>query len=453
MPAPPLSVARMFAYGHERSVRAASAPPGAAERRSRRENLQRHLLEYVLMDPAARTAFTRRIAGTDGEPLAYRTSSRALAGRVDLVAELTAAPASPEPGDPSAEAPGGTGATGGPGEATARVGVLVRVDSAASPESIRDAVAALGDSPHSRLVVLVPRGGKPDLAAAGLAEDPRVRVRTWTSLVKQLSRKEKNEDRAELWRVLGELGEDDPDLTAHRLVGPKILLDEDVVAQFRAQLDAMRLVCETLYGRGPRFSTSRTARGAWLHAGGSGEGLGVEFGEVEDGTPIWFVGARPARTFPLGIGALPDDATRERALRRLRGIAAGSQWRSDPAYRPHLPGFIGVPASRAFEDARALLWEVMDPRSLTAAGFPPVPREQPILDDQRLAVRVRSAESTTAGTLLVSVGGSPTWRTLLPRVTREFDHRTYIVQARKHDTPADLVAGVHAALRSLATKP
>ena len=53
----------------------------------------------------------------------------------------------------------------------------------------------------------------------------------------------------------------------------------------------------------------------------------------------------------------------------------------------------------------------------------------------------------------MSVGGSKNWKTLLPRVTREFDGCTYVIQAAKGDTPEDLVSAVHAALLSLATKP
>jgi hypothetical protein len=41
----------------------------------------------------------------------------------------------------------------------------------------------------------------------------------------------------------------------------------------------------------------------------------------------------------------------------------------------------------------------------------------------------------------------------LPRVTREFDGRTYIVQAKRGDSAQDLVTAVHEALHSLATKP
>jgi hypothetical protein len=116
-------------------------------------------------------------------------------------------------------------------------------------------------------------------------------------------------------------------------------------------------------------------------------------------------------------------------------------------------GFIGVPASRTLEDARTLLWSVLDPALLENAGFPLVPRTQVDLTEDRLAVRVHAPSIPRSGTFLVSVGGSRTWRTLLPRVTREFDGRTYIVQAKRGDSAQDLVTAVHEALHSLATKP
>ena len=128
-------------------------------------------------------------------------------------------------------------------------------------------------------------------------------------------------------------------------------------------------------------------------------------------------------------------------------------YKRDPAYVPNLPEFIGEPASAGLEEVRALLWDVFDPDLLAAAGFPLVPRRQPDLEAESLGVRVRREGDHRAGTFLVSVGGSKKWKTLLPRVTREFDGRTYVIQAAKGDTPEDLVSAVHAALLSLATKP
>ena len=155
----------------------------------------------------------------------------------------------------------------------------------------------------------------------------------------------------------------------------------------------------------------------------------------------------------MNIGALPDEESRGRAERRLRGIASGERRHDDPTYAPSVPEFIGEPASHAMEEARALLWDVFDPQMLAAAGFPLVPRRQPDLEPDALAVRLHREGDPRAGTFLVSVGRSKNWTTLLPRVTREFDGRTYIIQAAKGDTAEDLVTAVHGALLSLATKP
>lgn len=413
-----MSIGSMISFAVDRSGRAAADASG--ERRGRRETFARSLLEYVLASSKGRTAFARLIAGIDESPQEPRTSTRSGAVPFDLVAPL---------------------ADG------AHLAIVARVETAVDDDQLTALLAALPEGATSRLVVITPRAARPRT----MIDDERLVVASWAKLARRLSQKDAK--RADFWRLLGEFGEDVGPLAVRSPASPRVLLDESVTAEMRAHLATFRLVTEELLGRDARFSASRRAGGAVLRAGVTGNQLGVEFGPVEDGTPIWLVGARPARSVCLGIGALAESAERERAVRRLRGIAGGASWRTDPAYEPRLGEFIGTPASADLDDARSLLWDVFDPRRLEAAGFPLVARQQPELGEDRLAVRVGFPEDPVAGTFLVSIGGSATWKTLLPRVTREFDGKTYIVQALKSDTAQDVVTKVHEALRSLATKP
>lgn len=417
------SVGSMIAFALDRLGGSSPHRADTGERRTRRDAMARGMLEYVLLDPSARRSFLKQVAGVPGKDAGeFRSSTRTSGTAFDLVASL----------------PHG-----------ARVGLVCMVDGDLDPAGITARLEHLGPADGSRLVVITPRSATSRDAAD--ADDPRVVTATWKKLAKRLA--EKDSDRSELWRALGELGEDAGPLAVRRPVSPRVLLDETVTAQMRGLLDAMRLASEILFDRPARLAAGRSSQGARLRVGASGANLGLDFGAVEDGSPLWLVGSRPARAFPLGIGALTDEESRSRAEARLRGIASGAAWRSDPSYAPHLGEFIGEPATPAVESARALLWEVLDPRRLAAAGFPPVARRQADLDARRLAIRVSYPADPSAGTFLVSIGGSKTWKTLLPRVTREHDDKTYIVQAKKSDTAQDLVTGVHDALRSLATKP
>lgn len=440
MAASNLSTGRMISYAFDMSQRAAAggaSGPAAATgsaasngsapaengqgKRTKREEMARYLLEYLLRDPKARKAFCQVIAGIDAPATAFRTSSRSGSDLFDLEAPLTSG-------------------------AEDRIAIKVIVDGTIEADAVNAALAAL-PTPASRLVLLLPKHRKSSLDV----KDEHLIRTTWAALAKRLVKKDSK--RADFWRLIGEFGEDAPATSVYRAVSPRILLDQDVVKEFRSHLDTLRLVAAELYGRPVRFSTSRRSRGAWLQVGASGTGLGVEFDAVEEGSPVWLVGTRPHRSHPLNIGALPDEESRGRAERRLRGIASGERRHDDPTYAPSVPEFIGEPASHAMEEARALLWDVFDPQMLAAAGFPLVPRRQPDLEPDALAVRLHREGDPRAGTFLVSVGRSKNWKTLLPRVTREFDGRTYIIQAAKGDTAEDLVTAVHGALLSLATKP
>lgn len=417
-----MSIGRMISYAYDRVARTGQENPETGERRSRREALGRRMLEYVLMSSKARGHFVDEIARTTGTVQDFRVSSRT-SGAFDLVAELDA------------------------GEAPAQVAIVAKVDTGTDSGQVSRLLADLAPSPASRLVLVTAKADRPELSL----DDDRLVTVTWAKLARKLASADAK--RAAFWQVLGEYGEDAGPLSVFRPVSPRLLLDEDLTTEFRSLLDTMRLVGQELFGRTVRFSSSRRRRGAWLHVGASGDQLGAEFGPVEDSTPIWLVGSRPTRSIALNIGGLADDESRDRAVRRLRAIAGGEHWRADPDYAPSIGEFIGTRASGEIEDVRSLLWEVFDPRLLDGAGFPLTARNQPDLEPDRLAVRVSYPADPQAGTFLVSIGGSRTWRTLLPRVTREYDGKTYIVQAGKKGTAEDLVHDVHEALRSLATKP
>lgn len=421
MSATDTSVGRMIAYAVDRIARSTSATgtPSRA-RHSRPEAMARGMLEYALAGPRSRRAFLTHVAGVKSTTLPFRTSTRAVT-ELDLVADVE-------------------GTDG-------RIGILTSVEGTVAPEVVAERLAALGDDPATRLVVLTPRGERPDAADA----DGRVVTLTWRKLAKKLS--DKDSKASALWDAIGEYGESAGADAVHVPASPRILLDEDTVRAFRAQLDTLRLASETLLGLPARFSRARPTHGAWLQAGAGGDRMGVEFGAVEGGSPVWLAGSRPARAVPLNIGALDDEDAASRAEARLRAIAAHDTWRDGTDHLPSVGPFIGTPADARIEEVRALLWEVFDPERLEAAGFPMAIRAQPDLDEQRLAVRLRHPADPRNGTFLVSIGGSSRWRTLLPRVTREYDDKTYVVQAQKSDTADDLVRTVHEALVSLATKP
>lgn len=424
MSAPAPSVGRMIASGLE-------AVPRMMRRdspRTRHEAMARGMLDHLLRDRRARRRFARRVGGLRGEDPTVRTTARTAATSFDLVAR------------PPAE----EGTTG-------TLAVKLLIDGPLDPERVAALLGELDEDPESRLLLVVPRSRQREAVPKGTEPDPRLLLVTWAKIAERLVAKDG--PRAALWTALAEFGENQAVEEARQPVAPTVLLDRDVTTEMRAHLHTMLLVSEELIGRPPRFSSSRSHPRAWLHAGASGSDLGVEFDAVEDGAAVWMIGSRPRRSFALGIGALPEPEQRQQARERLRAIAAEPGWRDREAPVIDPTPFLGEPATRALEDARSLLWEVFDPGRLEGAGFPLVPRKQVDLDPDRLAVRVHAPDIPRSGTFLVSIGGSARWRTLLPRVTREFDGRTYVIQAKKGDTAADLVDAVHGALRSLATKP
>jgi hypothetical protein len=416
------SVGRMIAAGLESVPR--TAPKDAL--RTRHEAMARGMLDHVLRDRRARRLFARRIAEVPGTVPAFRTATRTAPEAFDLIGQ------SPSSGS------------------TGILAVKLIIDGDLDEARVHSLLAALDRSPGSRLLLILPRSRRGPVRRI---EDPTGRLLpvTWAQLAKRLV--PKDPANAELWSALAEFGENEAVEDAQQPIAPKVLLDQEVTDEMRAHLRSLLLVSSELIRRAPRFSSSRSHQRAWLHAGGSGTDLGVEFGPVEDGSAIWLVGSRPQRSFSLGIGALHGDEDREAARVRLRTIASREDWRNDTSLTFDPESFLGDPASRKLEDARSLLWEVLDPGRLESAGFPLVPRQQPDMTEDRLSVRVHAPSIPRSGTFLVSIGGSPTWRTLLPRVTREYDNRTYVVQAKKSGSVQDLVDDVHGALHSLATKP
>ncbi|PWH06693.1 hypothetical protein DEO23_07125 [Brachybacterium endophyticum] len=394
--------------------------------RTRHEAMARGMLDHVLRDRRARRQFARHVAGISGRAPAFRTTTRTTPDAYDLIGR----------------APSGAGPE--------FLGIKLVIDGDLGEERLHTLLGGLDHAPGSRLLLIVPRSRRSQVRKV---EDPtgRMLMVTWAQLAKRLV--QRDPESAELWTALAEFGENEAVEDAQQPIAPKVLLDEEVTNELRDHLRSMLLISRTLIHRSPRFSSSRSHPRAWLHAGGSNEDLGVEFDAVEDGSAIWLVGSRPQRTLPLGIGALDGDEEHEAANARLQEIAAAPDWRHDPDLTVDPSPFLGTPASRKVEDARSLLWEVLDPGRLEAAGFPLVPRQQPDMTEDRLSVRVHAPSIPRSGTFLVSIGGSSTWRTLLPRVTREFDNRTYVVQAKKSASVQEFVTDVHEALHSLATKP
>lgn len=407
----------LVAAAFEAAARPQGRVTGLGRPRTRREVFVGELLHGVLASPKARAVFARRIAGITDPVGEFRTGGRSGPAPADLVADVR---------DGS------------------RLALALHVDGPVDPAEVTELLACLPGG-ASRLVVITPSTAESE---PGIA-DERLVATTWARVARRLA--DKDPKRAERWALIGDVAEERAPRATGRVVSPRILLDEAVTAEMRAHLATFRLVAEHLFDRPARFAARRRG-GAALEVGGRSGGLVAEFGAVEDGTPTWLVGARPTRAATLGLGAL-DDADRSRAEARLRAIASHPAWRTDPDRTPRVGEFLGAPATPALEAARSLLWEVLDPARLADSGFPLVARAQPDLTDERLAVRVAYPADPRAGTFLVSIGGSRTWKTLLPRVTREYDAKTYIVQAHKNDDTADLTAAVDAALRSLATKP
>ncbi|WP_341854874.1 hypothetical protein [Brachybacterium sp. GPGPB12] len=143
------------------------------------------------------------------------------------------------------------------------------------------------------------------------------------------------------------------------------LTKKSVAQEFRGHLDVMHRASRDLLGTSPHFSTRRGQTDAHLQAGVRLHRTGLEFGEVEQGTPVHLqrAGHEPV---PLGIGLPRTDEERAEATDRLETLARRTAWRTDEGAMPAPQELIGAPASPEVEGARLLLWAVLNP--MLAAG-------------------------------------------------------------------------------------
>ena len=392
---------------------------------ARVEVILRHMLEFVLMAPRSRDAFLRTVARTE-----HTTGSIAAAPRLrrtspDLIAELL-----PSKGD---------------SDDGARLGIALRVGGPFGTKQLREMRSALGASPHHLLLAIARHTDRAELDG----EVPEGVVATsWARVGRRMPKADPGH--AHLWQTLGEVGENAGRPVVQFPVNAKKLLTRTSTArEFRAHLDVLHQASRTLLGTSPHFSTRRGQTGAHLQAGVGRQRTGLEFGEIEDGTPVHFLrtGEEPV---PLGIGRLDGQEEREAASERLTMLA-----RRTEAGTPPPPGeLIGEPASPELEGARLLLWAVFNPMLLRDRGFDPAPsRRQPALTATTMGLRLLHRGDDSGTEYRLWVGGDRDWRNLIPRVTREETGQrpaeTYAVAPRKSQSTADFVWEVHRALRSL----
>src|SRR5699024_7590945 len=174
----------------------------------------------------------------------------------------------------------------------------------------------------------------------------------------------------------------------------KLLTKRRVAEEFRAHLDVLHQAGRTLLGSSAHFSTRRGQAAAHLQVGVGLQRTGLEFGEVEQGTPVHLTrtGREPT---PLGIGRLDDPEHRAAAREYLESLAARPSWREET--RPPQPAqeLIGTPASPEVEGARLLLWGLFNPMLLRDRGFDlAAPRPSARKDSERLAARPSWREET-----------------------------------------------------------
>ncbi|NMA78243.1 MAG: hypothetical protein GX960_13455 [Actinomycetales bacterium] len=418
------TVGQMLTYAVDR----ASLSP-ELQGSARVEVILRHMLEFVLMSPRSRDAFLRTVARTE-----HTTGSIAAAPRLrrtspDLIAELL-----PSKGD---------------SDDGARLGIALRVGGPFGTKQLREMRSALGASPHHLLLAIARHTDRAELDG----EVPEGVVATsWARVGRRMPKADPGH--AHLWQTLGEVGENAGRPVVQFPVNAKKLLTRTSTArEFRAHLDVLHQASRTLLGTSPHFSTRRGQTGAHLQAGVGRQRTGLEFGEIEDGTPVHFLrtGEEPV---PLGIGRLDGQEEREAASERLTMLARRTAWRTEAGTPPPPGELIGEPASPELEGARLLLWAVFNPMLLRDRGFDPAPsRRQPALTATTMGLRLLHRGDDSGTEYRLWVGGDRDWRNLIPRVTREETGQrpaeTYAVAPRKSQSTADFVWEVHRALRSL----
>ena len=452
------TVGQMMSYAIDRSV----SSPDVQMPRDRNgdvELLLRHMLEFVLMAARSRDAFLRTVVQTDHTTGSITGVPRMRSTSPDLIAELL--PSSSDTDD------------------SARLGISLHVSESVSVRQLGRLRRALGSSPHHLLVVITRRSDLADSEGAAERDrqeqldrqDPQgsrageepgadqqaalpqgVITFSWHRLAKRMPKADPGH--AHLWETIGEIGENaGSPVVQYPLNARRLLTRPSIAQELRGHLDVFHLASRTLLGTSPHFSTRRGQTDAHLQAGVSRQRFGLEFGEVDHGSPVHLLrtGEKPV---PLDIGRLATDEERAQAKERLEAIARHGSWRTDPAAIPRRAELLGTPASPEVEGARLLLWAVMNPMLLRDRGFDLAPaRRQPALTATSLGLRLLRRGDETGTTYRIWVGESRHWGSLIPRVTREGSgggsEETYAVAPRKKQSTADFVWEVHKALRSL----
>ena len=418
------TVGQMLTYAVERSSLSLELQGPA-----RVEVILRHMLEFVLMSPRSRDAFLRTVARTEHTTGSIAASPRLRRTSPDLVAELLPSSSDSDDG--------------------ARLGIALRVGGPFGTTQLREMRAALGSSPHHLLLAIARHTDRAELE--GEVPDGVVAT-SWARVGRRMPKADPGH--AHLWQTLGEVGENAGRPVVQFPVNAKKLLTRAATArEFRAHLDVLHQASRTLLGTSPHFSTRRGQTDAHLQAGVGRQRTGLEFGEVEHGTPVHFVrtGEEPV---PLGIGRAGDDAEREQARERLEMFARRTAWRTEAGTPPPPGELIGAPAAPEVEGARLLLWAIFNPMLLRDRGFDPAPsRRQPALTSTTMGLRLLHRGDDSGTEYRIWVGGDREWKNLIPRVTREETAQrpaeTYAVAPRKSQSTADFVWEVHRALRSL----
>lgn len=419
------TVGQMLTYAVERSVNA----PERSERPVRADGILRHMLEFVLMAPRSRRAFLRTVVGTERTTGGIAVAPRLHHHSPDLVAEIL--PSAPEADD------------------GARLGVVVSTEGPLRTSQLKKHLAALGSSQH-HLLLAISRRSDP----AGREEQlpDRVLATSWRSLARRMAKADPGH--AGLWETIEEVGENSGrPIVQYPVEARKLLTKKSVAREFRGHLDVMHRACRDLLGTSAHFSTRRGQTEAHLQAGVRVHRTGLEFGEVEQGTPVHLqrAGREPV---PLGIGLARTDQEREQADARLEALSHSTAWRTEDGALPADQELIGAPASPEVEGARLLLWAVLNPMLLRDRGFDVAPaRRQPALTATRMGLRLLRRGDDSGTTFRIWVGGERDWTHLIPKVTREATaeraEETYSVAPHKNQSTADFVWQVHRALRSL----
>ena len=422
------SVGQMLTYAVERSGHSSGVEEWG-DGRTRAEIMLRYMLEFVLMAPRSRAAFLRTVARTELSTGTIMAAPRLRAHAPDLIAEMLPSSGAADDG--------------------ARLGIALSTDGALQPARLTKLRDALGSSPHHLLIAI---SRKADHRALDGELPDGVVTTSWSRLRARMVKADAGH--APLWDTIGEIGEHSGRPIAQFPVDARKLLTKGRTArEFRAHLDVMQNASRTLLGTSAHFSTRRGQTAAHLQSGVSLQRTGLDFGEVEHGSPVRFL-RRGAEPVPLGIGLLGTDEERTAAQERLDQLARRTAWRAEHCTPPTPQELIGTAASPEVEGARLLLWAVLNPMLLRDRGFDPAPsRRQPALTATHLGLRLLHRGEDRATTYRIWVGGDRDWHNLIPKVTREETPdrpaETYAIAPRKSQSTADFVWEVHRALRSL----